>query len=242
MRASSAVRTRDPLYRGYRFPAEIISHAVWLYYRFALSHRDVEELLAERGVQVSYEAIRLWCRRFGATYAAELRRRRTRAADKWHLDEVQLKIRGKRYWLWRAVDRDGVVLDILVQERRDQVAAERFLRRVLDAEKQTPRVVVTDKLASSPPALKRVLPETEHRRHKGLNNRAEHSHRMVRKRERALQRFKSPEHAQRFLEPFSAVGNHFRPRRHRLPAEPYRQLRAERFRQWQEAARLRPVA
>ncbi len=242
MPPSSAAPTRDPLYRGYRFPAEIISHAVWLYYRFALSHRDVEELLAERGVQVSYEAIRLWCRKFGATYAIGLRRRRARAADKWHIDEVQLKIKGKKHWLWRAVDRDGLVLDILVQERRNQEAAERFLRRVLDGEEQAPRVVVTDKLTSYPPALRRVLPGVEHRRHKGLNNRAENSHRPVRKRERVLQRFKSPEHAQRFLEPFSAVCNHFRPRRHLLPAEQYRRIRTERFQQWREAVRLAPEA
>jgi putative transposase len=130
--AASAAPCRDPLYRGYRFPGEIISHAVWLYFRFALSHRDVEELLAERGVQVSYEAIRRWCQRFGPTFAGGLRRRRARSADKWHLDEVQLKIKGRKHWLWRAVDRDGLVLDILVQERRNQEAAERFLRRVLD--------------------------------------------------------------------------------------------------------------
>src|SRR5215204_6699868 len=133
---ASAAPCRDPLYRGYRFPAAIISHAVWLYYRFVLSHRDIEELLAERGVQVSYEAVRLWCRRFGATFAAGLRDHRRRSADTWHLDEVQLKIKGRKYWLWRAVDRDGLVLDILVQERRNQEAAERFLRRVLDGEEQ----------------------------------------------------------------------------------------------------------
>jgi putative transposase len=240
--AASAAPCRDPLYRGYRFPAAIISHAVWLYFRFALSHRDVEELLAERGVQVSYEAIRLWGQRFGPTFAGGLRRRRARSADKWHLDEVQLKIKGRKHWLWRAVDRDGLVLDILVQERRNQEAAERFLRRVLDGEEQAPRVVVTDKLASYPPALRRVLPGVEHRRHKGLNNRAENSHRPVRKRERVLQRFKSPAHAQHFLEPFSAVHNHFRPRRHLLSADHYRRVRAERFRQWREAARLQPAA
>jgi putative transposase len=233
---------RDPLYRGYRFPAEIISHAVWLYYRFHLSHRDIEDLLAERGIVVSYEAIRLWCRKFGPAFAAGLRRRRAHAGDKWHLDEVQLKINGQRQWLWRAVDQDGLVLDILVQERRDQHAAERFLRRVLGGEDAQPRVVVTDKLASYPPALRRVLPGVEHRRHKGLNNRAENSHRPVRKRERVLQRFKSPAHAQHFLEPFSAVCNHFRPRRHLLSAPRYHALRTQRFQQWQQAARLAPAA
>ena len=171
-----AAPVRDPLYRGYRFPAEIISYAVWLYYRSTLSHRDVEEVLAERGVHVSYEAIRLWCRKFGPAIGTGLRRRGRRAADSWHLDEVQLKIRGKKHWLWRAVDRDGLVLDILVQERRNQAAAERFLRRVLDGEERAPRVVVTDKLAIYPPAVRRVLPGVEHRRHRGLNNRAENAH------------------------------------------------------------------
>jgi putative transposase len=211
------VRQPSPLYQRRRFPGELISHAVWLYDRFRLSYRDVEELLAERGIAVSYETVRRWCRRFGQAFAAGLRRRRPRPGDKWHADEVQLTIDGRRHCLWRAVDQDGLVLDILVQGRRNQDAAERFLRRVLEGEEQAPRVVVTDKLASYQPALKRVLPHTEHRRHKGLNNRAENSHRPVRKRERVLQRFKSPEHAQRFLEPFSALCNHFRPRRTSSP-------------------------
>ena len=202
----------------------------------------MEELLAERGVQVSDEAVRRWCRRFGPAVAAGLCRRCARAGDRWHLDEVPLTIKGQRHWLWRAVDRNGLVLDILVQARRNQQAAERFLRRVLEGDGTAPRVVVTDKLASYAPAVRRVLTGVEHRRHKGLNNRAENSHRPVRKRERVLQRFKSAAHAQRFLEPFSAVCNHFRPRHHLLPAEQYRQLRAERFQQWREAARLQPAA
>ncbi len=226
------MRQPSPLYKRHRFPGEIISHAVWLYYRFLLSYRDVEELLAERGIAVSDETVRRWCRKFGQTFGEGVRRRRPRPGDKWHLDEVQLKINGKKHWLWRAVDRDGLVLDILVQERRDQAAAE----------EHEPRVVVTDKLASYVPALKRVLPTSEHRRHKGLNNRAENSHRPVRKRERALQRFKSPDHAQQFLEPFSAVCNHFRPRRHLLSAEQYRQIRTRRFQQWREIVRLAPAA
>jgi putative transposase len=240
--AAAAAPRRDPLYRGHRFPAELISHAVGLSFRFAVSHRDGEDLLAERGVPVSDEAIRLWCLRFGPILGAGLRRRRRRAAGTWHLDEVQRKIRGKRHWLWRAVDRQRLVLDILAQERRNREAAERFLRRVLAGEGQVPRVVVTDKLAGYPPALQRVIPQAEHRRHKGLHNRAEHSHRPVRKRERALQRFKSPEHAQRFLQPFSAVGAHCHPRRHLLPAEPYRQLRPAGFEQWPAAARLPSAA
>src|SRR5437667_4465559 len=143
---------RSP-YRGYRFPPEIVAHAVWLYFRFHLSFRDVEDLLAERGVVVSHEAIRQWCVKFGAAFAAGLRRGRGRAGDKWHVDEVALKIRGKRHWLWRAVDQHGIVLDILVQKRRDQNAAECFLGQLVDGVGYEPRVVITDKLASYPPAI-----------------------------------------------------------------------------------------
>jgi putative transposase len=231
-----------PSYRGYRYPAEIISHAVWLYFRFSLSLRDLEEMLAERRVTATYETIRAWCTRFGPSYAIGLRRRSARPSDKWLLGEVQLKIKGKRHWLWRAVDKHGVVLDILIQLRRDQCAAETCLRRVLAAAGSEPRVVITDKLASYPPALRRVLPNTEHRRHKGLNNRAENSHQPTRQRERAMRRFKSAEQAQRFLEPFSAVGDHFRTGRYRAPASARRQLLAERSRTWREVVGLFPVA
>jgi putative transposase len=227
-----------PSYRGYRYPAEIISHAVWLYFRFHLSLRDVEELLAERGVSVTYESIRAWCGKFGPAYAAGVRRRRARPADKRHLAEVSLKIKGKRHWLWRAVDKHGVVLDILVQQRRDQYAAETFLRRVLAAAGSEPRVVITDKLASYPPALRRVLPTAEHRRHKGLNNRAENSHQPTRQRERAMRRFKSAEHAQRFLGPFGTVGDHFPVGRYCASATARRQLLMERHRTWREVAGL----
>jgi putative transposase len=230
-----------PSYRGYRYPAEVISHAVWLYHRFSLNLRDVEELLAERGVAVTYETIRAWCSKFGPSYAAALRRRRAQTSDKWHLDEVQLKIKGKRHWLWRALDECGVVLDILVQQRRDQLAAETFLRRVLAAAGSEPRVVISDKLASYPPALRRVLPKTEHRRHKGLNNRAENSHQPTRQRERVMRRFKSPEQAQRFLESFGAVGDHFRAGRYGTPAAARRQLLRERRRTWRDVVGL-PVA
>jgi putative transposase len=146
------------LFRGYRFPPEVIAHAVWLYFRFHLSLRDIQDLRAERGLVVSHESIRQWCDTFGPTFAAGLRKRQARPGAKWHCDELLLKIKSKRYWLWRAVDQDGIVLDILVQERRDQVAAERFLRRVLaSCEGVAPRVVVTDKLASYVPAVKRVV-------------------------------------------------------------------------------------
>ena len=201
------MRQPSAVYKRHRFPGEVISHAVWLYFRFLLSYRLVEEVLAERGIAVSYETIRRWCRKFGATYVDGVRRRRSRPGDKWHLDEVVLKINGARHYLWRAVDQEGVVLDILVQERRNQEAAETFLRRLLNGQGYEPRVVITDKLASYPPAVRRVHPRAEHRRHKGLNNRAENSQRPTRRRERVLQRFKSPEHAQQFLAPFGPISD-----------------------------------
>lgn len=239
---SCPIAPEPPSYRGYRYPAEIIGHAVWLYFRFSLSLRDVEELLAERGVSVTYETIRAWCAKFGPAYAASLRRRRARPGDKWHLDEVLLKIKGKRHWLWRAVDQHGVVLDILAQQHRDQHAADAFLRRVLAAVGSEPRVVITDKLASYPPAVRRVLPRAEHRRHKRLNNRAENSHQPTRQRERVMRRFKSPDQVQRFLGPFGAVGDHFRVGRYRTPASVRRQLLAERCATWREVVGLPEAA
>ncbi len=188
-----------PAYAGYRFPPAIIAHAVWLYYRFALSYRDVEELLAERGVIVTDESIRQWCGKFGQQYANTLRRRRPQPGDKWHLDEVFIRINGTTHYLWRAVDQAGNVLDILVQPHRDTVAAKKFFRKLLKGLRYVPRVVITDKLACYGAARRAILPSVEHRRHKGLNNRAENSHQPTRERERRMRRFKSPGHAQRFL-------------------------------------------
>jgi putative transposase len=223
------VHRPSPLYKRSRFPGELISHAVRLYSRFLLSYRDVEELLAERGVAVSYETVRRWCRTFGPAFADGLRRRRPRPGDKWHLDETQLRINGRKHWLWRAVDQDAIALDILVQPRRNQEAAEALLRRLVAGQGYRPRVVITDKLAGYPPALRRVLPGVEHRRHKGVNNRAEHSHRPTRRRARGLQRFKSPGHAQRLLAPFGPISDHLRPRRHLFAAPRYHRLLQARF-------------
>jgi putative transposase len=179
-------------YRGFRFPPEIISHCVWLYHRFSLSLRDVEELMLERGIEVSHETIHQWTRRFGPAYAAALRRRRPRPGDKWHLDEVFVKINEVRKYLWRAVDQDGNVLDILPQNRRDEAAARRFFRKPLKKTRSVPRVVVTDKLRSYGAAHRTRMPSVEHRSHKGLNNRAENSHQPTRQRERAMKDFRSP--------------------------------------------------
>jgi putative transposase len=201
---------------------EIISHCVWLYHRVPLSLRDVQEMMAERGVIVSYESIHQWCRKFGQSFANELRRRRARPGDKWHLDEVFIKINGKTHYLWRAVDQHGTVLDILVTSRRDAKAATRFFRKLLKGLEYVPRVLVTDKLASYGVARRRVMPGVEHRRSKYLNNRAENSHQPTRQRERAMKKFRSPGGAQRFLSAFSGISAHFRPRRHRLTAAGHR--------------------
>ena len=221
-------------YKRHRFPAEIISHSVWLYYRFSLSYRDVEELMAERGVTLSHEAVRYWCRKFGQAYANALRRRRPRPGDKWHLDEVFLTINKARHYLWRAVDQDGHVLDILVQRRRNTVAAKTFFRKLLKGLTYVPRVMVTDQLKSYAAAKQEILPSVEHRQHRYLNNRAENSHQPTRQRERTMRRFKSAGHAQRFLAAHGPILSHFRPRRHRLRAREYRQEMAHRWHIWRE--------
>ncbi|MCP5198135.1 MAG: IS6 family transposase [Gammaproteobacteria bacterium] len=225
--------TKNP-YAGYRYPAEIISHAVWLYFRFTLSDRDVEELLAARGLIVTYETVRQWCLKFGQEFANELRRRAPRRGDKWHLDEVYLSINGRRYYLWRAVDQDGSVLDILVQPRRNKRAAKRFFRKLLKGLRDVPRVIITDKLKSDEAARKELIPGVEHRQHKGLNNRAELSHQPTRQQERPMRRFKSPGHAQRFLSTHGPINHLFRPRRHRLAASDYRTVRTQTFATWQQ--------
>src|ERR687884_1868479 len=226
------MNTSTPTYKNHRFPPEIISHAVWLYFRFCLSYRDVEELLFARGILVTYEAIRKWCRKFGQSYANELRHRRPRPGDKWHLDEVFLTIHGERHYLWRAVDQDGNILDILVQRRRDKTAAKQFFRKLLKTCTYVPRVIITDKLASYGAAKREVLPSVEHRQHRYLNNRAENSYQPTRQREQRMQRFKSPGHAQRFLAAYGPIAQHFRPRRHRLSASAYRVEMGQRFESW----------
>ncbi|MFC8016281.1 IS6 family transposase [Streptomyces cinereoruber] len=221
-------------YRGFRFPPEVISHCVWLYHRFGLSLRDVEELMLERGIEVSHETVHQWTRRFGPAYAAALRRRRPQPGDKWHLDEVFVKIQGVRKYLWRAVDQHGNVLDILLQNRRDTAAARRFFRKLLKKTRTVPRVIVTDKLASYGAAHRTVMPSVEHRSHKGLNNRAEVSHQPTRRRERAMKGFRSMGAAQRFLGAFSEISPHFQPRRHLMTATRYHTEMIIRFAIWDQ--------
>ncbi|MFF2964089.1 IS6 family transposase [Streptomyces sp. NPDC057963] len=223
-----------PSYKGHRYPVEVISRCVRLYFCFPLSFREVEELMLERGVIVSYETIRRWCAKFGQIYANELRRRQPRPGDKWHLDEVFVKINGERKYLWRAVDADGNVLDILLQGRRDKAAARRFFRTLLKKICSVPRVVVTDKLRSHGAAHREVMPSVEHRSHKGLNNRAENSHQPTRQRERAMKGFRSAGAVQRFLSAFSGISPHFRPRRHLMTAAHYRAEMTIRFAIWDQ--------
>jgi putative transposase len=201
---------RHPRFARHRFPAEVISHAIWLYFRFTLSLRMVEEMLAARGIEVSHETVRQWALKFGQSSANQIRRRLPAPGDKWHFDEIVISIAGRKHWLWRAVDQHGVVLDILVQSRRNAEAAERLLWKLLKKQGAAPRVMITDKLASYAAAKRVVMPGVEHRQHKGLNNRAENSHQPTRRRERIMKRFKSAEQAQRFLATHDQVANLFR--------------------------------
>lgn len=238
-------RSCSALYRGYRFPPEVISHAVWLYVRFALSFRDVQELMHERGVVISHETIRTWLTRFGPRFAAELRKREPRSGRTWHLDEVFLKIKGRQVYLWRAVDEHGQVIDVLVQESRCAVAAERFFRKLLGCPGgEAPERIVTDGLASYGAAKARVpeLSGVEHLRVRAaarLNNRAEQSHQPTRIRERRMRRFKLLPSAQQFLRIFSHVCNLSRPGRHHLTAAQYRVRMQAAFQTWSEVAGMR---
>ena len=220
-----------PRLKGFRHPREIIAYAVWAYHRFALSTADVEDLLAERGVIVSRETIRLWVNRFGAHFAGCIRRDRPRPNEKWHLDEVVIPINGVKHWLWRAVDVNGDVLDILVQTRRNAKAAKRFMARLISQFGQ-PRVVITDKLRSYIKPVAHQAPDADHHAHKGLNNRIEGSHRPTRRREKIMGRFKSPRQAQRFLTAHDQINLIFCPRRYQLTATSYRHARADAFCLW----------
>ena len=223
-------------YERHRFPPEVIRHAVWLYFRFTLSLRDVEELLAQRGVEVSYETIRCWTLKFGRLFAHNLRRSRPKPTGRWHLDEMVVKIRGKRMYLWRAVDDGGEVLDMLVQERRNKAAALKLLRKLLKNQGIRPEAIVTDKLASYGVAA-RDLGLTDRHRPGGMreNNRAENSHLPIRRRERKQQKFKSRASAQRFLATHAAVYNVFNLQPHLVRRPTLRQFRTEAHRTWAAA-------
>ena len=199
-------------------------------------------MMLYRGIEVTYETIREWCQKFGQQSANQLRRKRPYLTDKWHLDEVLVTIKKQQYYLWRAVDSEGNVLDVLLQRHRDPKAAERFFRKLLKKQGFVPRVIVTDKLKSYGAAKKRVMKSVEHRQHKGLNNRAENSHQPTRTRERRMRRFKSPGQAQRFLSAFAPIRGHFHPKQHELSAKRYREQLRQRFQDWREVAELNLAA
>jgi len=220
-------------YARHRFPPLMIQHAVWLYFRFPLSFRDVEELLAERGIDVSYETIRRWTLKFGLAYARKLRRLRPRTDGRWHLDEMFASINGKRMYLWRAVDSEGEVLDILVQARRNKKAALKLMRKLLKKQGYAPDEVVTDKLPSYGAALSEIGMDGKHVTGGRSNNRAENSHLPVRQRERRMQRFRSTGSAQRFLATHAAIYNTFNIQPHLISRKTLRQFRGEAMHTWQ---------
>ncbi|MCP5016339.1 MAG: IS6 family transposase [Ketobacter sp.] len=223
------------LYHGYRFSPVIISHTVWLYHRFCLSFRDVEDLLAERGIVVSHEKIRRWCNKFGPEYARSIKKRRGPLGDTWYMDEVYIvTIGGERRYLWRAVDQDGDVLDILVQKRKDKQAAVCFFKKLMKGQGRSARKIVTDKLPSYGAARKDIMPTSMHCHDRYANNRAEVSREHTRAQERQMRRFKSPGQAQRFLSVHSQVHNLFRVGRHLLRATNYKMLRSRSFDTWQQ--------
>ena len=219
---------------GHRFPPEVISYAVWLYYRFCVSFRDIEDLLAQRGIVVSYESVRRWCPKFGPGYRRSLKRREGRLGDIRHVDEVFIRISGEIHYLWRAVDQDGDVIDILLQRRRDARAAARFFKKALKGQGAEPTLLVTDKLRSYPSAAQQVLPSATHDTSRYANNRAELSHQVTRQRERQMRRFKSRHQAQHFLSTHARVNNLFRNGRHLLRAVHHRSFRARAFAIWQQ--------
>ena len=226
-------------YSGYRFPPDIIQTARWMYLRFTLSFRDVEELLAERGITVAHESIRRWVLTFGPAIARRLRARRPRPQARWHLDEMAVRIGGRLMYLWRAVDPEGEVLDVLLQAQRDQRTARKLLRNWLKRQGMAPDGWVTDKNPAYGASLRTLkLTRALHTRRKRANNRAESSHVPVRRRERKLQGFKSPRSAQRFVSLHAATYNVFTVPRHLVSARTHRLFRAEAFEAWRSAAEL----
>ena len=222
-------------FKHHRFPPEIICYAIWLYARFTLSFRDVEGMLAERGIDASYETVRRWVLKFGLAIAANIRRSRPQPSDYWHLDEMVISIRGVRYWLWRAVDNEGEVLDFLVQRRRNAKVAKKLMTKLLKKYGFAQTRIVTDRLRSYPAAFKAMELTATHDRGLRANNRAETSHQPVRRRERKLQRFKSPGSAQRFLTIHAATYNAFTHQRHLLRRANLKELRSASFGTWAQA-------
>jgi putative transposase len=223
-------------YARHQFPPAVIQHAIWLCLRFTLSYRDVEDLLAERGLDISYETVRRWVLKFGPAIARRLRQRRAKPSPRWHLDEMAVRIAGDWMYLWRAVDDEGEVLDVLVQRRRDKRAARRLMRKLLTKQGFAPTEITTDKLRSYGAAFAEIGLSARHEQGLRRNNRAEVSHQPVRRRERKMQRFKSPGSAQRFLSVHAAAYNTFNVQRHLISRRTLRTFRVEAMKQWRAAA------
>ena len=224
-------------YKRHRFPPDIIRLGIWLYYRFTLSLRDVEDLLAERGIDVTYETVRCWANKFGPAIAANIRGKRGRADRVWHLDEMVVRIQGKRMYMWRAVDKEGEVLDVLVQKRRNKESALKILRKLLKNQGFVPDEIVTDGLASYKAAMK--VPGCRNRHKPGRlrdNNRVGNSHLPVRRRERKMQRFKSQGQAQRFVSTHGAIYNTFNIERHLSSRNTMRRFRTSAMEEWLSAS------
>jgi putative transposase len=234
------MQPQSSIYKKHRFPREVISHAVWIYYRLNASLRDTAQALSYRGLDISHESIRAWVYKFGPLYASGLRKRQPQRGDKWHLDEVCLRMNGCSYWLWRAIDQDGYELDVLVQPRRSAKAALRFFKKLLKGLLYVPRVMITDKLRSYKAARKKLLKTTEHRSHKRLNNRIEVSHQPTRLREKQMRRFKSPPQAQLFFSVFGVLRNWFKIGFYKLSAEERRSKLKETFAHWNQVT-LQPI-
>lgn len=221
-------------YKRYRYPKQIISHAIWLYHRFSLSYREIEEILASRGVSVSYETIRQWCVKLTSGFVKKLRKKHGISGDHWFLDEVFIKINGQPYYLWRAVDQDGNELDILISKKRDKQSALKFFKKLFKRQGKLPGKIVTDKLASYKAALRILGSQIPHVTEQYQNNKAEVSHQKTRQQQRQIRQFKTVTQAQRFLSSHGVINNHFRQQRHLLKARHYRLFRDRAFEQWQQ--------
>jgi putative transposase len=220
-------------YKRHRYPHQIVTHAIWLYHRFTLSYRDIEDIFASRGIIVSYETIRQWCKKFTHSIAKTLKKKHGVCGDHWYLDEVFIKINGKPHYLWRAVDQDANELDILITKKRDKHAAFNFFKKLF--KKQIPpRKIITDKLASYKAALRMLSCEIPHITDQYKNNKAEVSHQKTRQQQRQMRQFKTIAQAQRFLSSHGVINNHFRQQRHLLKARHYRLFRERAFEQWQQ--------
>ena len=228
---------RQISFKRHRFPPDVIRQAVWLYFRFTMSLRDVEDLLAERGIDVSCETVRCWANKFGPTIAANIRRARGRASCVWHLDEMVVRIGDRRMFMWRAVDSEGEVLDVLVQKRRNKAAALKLLRKLLRNQGAKPQKIITDGLRSYKAAMRELGCLGRHCPGRLRdNNRAENSHLPVRRRERKMQRFKSQGQAQRFVSTHSAIYNTFNIQRHLIYRNTMRRFRTSAMEEWKTAS------